>query len=123
MSGAILRRRDRTVRSLRVEHYSSAVNIGASLIPPAFRRDPRVRDSCAELLQRQSAPDYAVADDESRHSPDAQSIGEDGVPRDQRIQGRVLHVARKPFGIEADGAGDGEDVIEVEGASAPSSAR
>ena len=26
MSGAFLRRRDRTVRSLRVEHYSSAVN-------------------------------------------------------------------------------------------------
>ena len=26
MSGAILRRRDQTVRSLRVEHYSSAVN-------------------------------------------------------------------------------------------------
>ena len=26
MSGTILRRRDRTVRSLRVEHYSSAVN-------------------------------------------------------------------------------------------------
>ena len=28
MNGAFLRRRDRTVRSLRVEHYSSAVNIG-----------------------------------------------------------------------------------------------
>ena len=27
MSGAILRRRDRTARSLRVVHYSSAVNI------------------------------------------------------------------------------------------------
>ena len=26
MNGAFLRRRDRTVRSLRVEHYSSAVN-------------------------------------------------------------------------------------------------
>ena len=52
-------------------------------------------------------------------SPDAQSIGEDGVPLDRRIQGRVLHVARKPFGIEADGAGDGEDVVEVEGAVHP----
>ena len=31
----------------------------------------------------------------------------------------IFHVARKPFGIEADGAGDGEDVIEVEGAVRP----
>ena len=31
----------------------------------------------------------------------------------------ILHVARKPFGIEADGAGDAEDVIEVEGAVRP----
>ena len=31
MSGAILRRRDRTARSLRVVHYSSAVNIGRIL--------------------------------------------------------------------------------------------
>ena len=52
-----------------------------------------------------------------------ESIGEDGVPRDQRIHGLVLHVAHKPFGIEADGAGNAQDVIEVEGASAPSSAR
>ena len=42
-----------------------------------------------------------------------------GVPLDQPIQGGVLHVARKPFGIEADGAGDGQDVIEVEGAVRP----
>ena len=28
-------------------------------------------------------------------------------------------VARKPFGIEADGAGDGEDVVEVEGTFRP----
>ena len=48
-----------------------------------------------------------------------ESIGEDGVPLDQRIQGGILHVARKPLGIEADGAGDGEDVIEVEGAVRP----
>ena len=86
-------------------------------------RDPRVRDGCAELLLWQSAPDHAVADDESRRSPDAQSIGGDGVPLDQRIHGLVLHVAHKPFGIEADGAGNAQDVIEVEGASAPSSAR
>ena len=46
-----------------------------------------------------------------------------GVPLDRRIQGRVLHIARKPLGIETDGAGDGEDVIEVEGASTRSSAR
>ena len=51
------------------------------------------------------------------------SIGDAGVPHDQRIQGRVLHVAHEPLGIEADGAGDGEDVIEVEGASIRSSAR
>ena len=31
MSGAILRRRDRTARSLRVVHYSSAVNMGVTL--------------------------------------------------------------------------------------------
>ena len=31
MSGAFLRRRDRTARSLRVVHYSSAVNITALL--------------------------------------------------------------------------------------------
>ena len=42
-----------------------------------------------------------------------------GVPLDQRIRGGIFHVARKPFGIEADGAGDGEDVIEVEGAVRP----
>ena len=65
---------------------------------------------------------FSNTDDEGRRSPDAESIGEDGVPLDQHIQGGVLHVAREPFGIEADGAGDGEDVIEVEGASAPSSA-
>ena len=70
-------------------------------------------------FQRQGAPDHAIADDEGRRSPDAESIGEDGVPLDQRIQGGVLHVARKPLGIEADGAGDGEDVIEVEGAVRP----
>ena len=83
----------------------------------------RFRGGCPELLQRQSVPDHAVSDDESRRSPDAQSIGEDSVPRDQRIHGLVLHVAHKPFGIEADGAGDGEDVIEIEGASATSSAQ
>ena len=31
MSGTILRRRDRTARSLRVVHYSSAVNMGVTL--------------------------------------------------------------------------------------------
>ena len=31
MSGTILRRRDRTARPPRVEHYSSAVNIAAHL--------------------------------------------------------------------------------------------
>ena len=30
-----------------------------------------------------------------------------------------LHVAREPLGIEADGAGDGEDAIEVAGAVRP----
>ena len=46
-----------------------------------------------------------------------------GVALDQRIQAGGLHVPRKPFGIEADGAGDGEDAIEVEGVSAHSSAQ
>ena len=98
-------------------------SVGAAPIPRAFQRDPRVRDGCAELLQRQGAPVHAIADGESRRSPDAESIGEDGVPLDQRIQGGVLHVAHEPLGIETDGAGDGEDVIEVEGASTRSSAR
>ena len=79
----------------------------------------RVRDGCAELLHRQGAPDHAIADDEDRRSPDAESIGEDGLPLDQRIQAGIFHVARKPFGIEADGAGDAQDVIEVEGAVRP----
>ena len=42
-----------------------------------------------------------------------------GVPLDRRIQGRVLHIARKPLGIETDGAGDGEHAIKVEGAVRP----
>ena len=42
-----------------------------------------------------------------------------GVPLDQRIQGGFFLVSRKPRGIEADGAGDGQDVIEVEGAVRP----
>ena len=50
---------------------------------------------------------------------DAQSFGEDGVPLDQRIQEGIFHIARAPLGIEADGAGDGEDVIEVEGTLRP----
>ena len=72
------------------------------------------------MFQRQGAPDHAIADDEGRRSPDAQSFGEDGVPLDRRIQGGVLHVARKPLGVETDGAGDGQDAIEVEGALRPS---
>ena len=71
----------------------------------AFRCDPRVRDSCAELLRRQGAPDHAIVDDEGRRSPDAEYIGADGVPHDQRIQGGILHVAREPLGFEAGGAG------------------
>ena len=39
-----------------------------------------------------------------------------GVPLDQRIQTGGLHVARKPLGIEADGAGGARDAIKVEGA-------
>ena len=38
-----------------------------------------------------------------RRSPDAKSIGDDGAPLDLRIQGGILHVAREPFGIEAEG--------------------
>ena len=72
-----------------------------------------------ELFQRQGAPDHAIADNEGRRSPDAESIGEDGIPLDRRIHGGIFHVARKPLGIEADGAGDGEDAIEVEGAVRP----
>ena len=40
MSGAILRRRDRTARSLRVVHYSSAVNILA--LPATTLRDEHI---------------------------------------------------------------------------------
>ena len=49
----------------------------------------------------------------------APHFGEDGVPLDRRIQGGVLHVAREALGIEADGAGNAQDVIEVEGAVRP----
>ena len=38
MNGAFLRRRDRTVRSLRVEHYSSAVNMLADLRLPTINQ-------------------------------------------------------------------------------------
>ena len=71
------------------------------------------------MFQRQGAPDHAIADDEGRRSPDVQSFGEDGVPLDRRIQGGVLHVARKLLGIEVDGASGARDVIEVEGALCP----
>ena len=94
-------------------------SVGAAPAPRAFRRDPRVRYGCAGLLQRQDAPDHAIADDEGPRSPDAESIGEDGVPLDWRIQVGIFHVAREPLGIETEGAGDGEDVIEVEGAVRP----
>ena len=43
---------------------------------------PRVGDGGAELRDRQSAPDHAIADDEGRRSPDPQHIGEHGVPID-----------------------------------------
>ena len=36
MNGAFLRRRDRTVRSLRVEHYSSAVNTARAADAPSL---------------------------------------------------------------------------------------
>ena len=51
MSGAFLRRRDRTVRSLRVEHYSSAVNtLGAMPVKDVASKDvialhQRLRDT------------------------------------------------------------------------------
>ena len=46
MNGAFLRRRDQTVRSLRVEHYSSAVNILAAVKRFCLRVDENL---CREL--------------------------------------------------------------------------
>ena len=71
------------------------------------------------MFQRQGAPDHAIADNKRRRSPSAESIGEYDVPLDQRIQGGIFHIARKALGIEADGARDGEDAIEVEVAVRP----
>jgi len=79
------------------------------------------------LAPRQTKYDYVavrkvvaeIAEDEGRCSPDAGSIGEDGVPLYQRIQARDLHVARKPLGIETDGAGDAQDMVKVEWAVRP----
>ena len=46
MSGAFLRRRDRTVRSLRVVHYSSAVNTDQMVELIGGRRDPNRGFTC-----------------------------------------------------------------------------
>ena len=54
-----------------------------------------------------------------RRSPDAESIGKESVPLDQRLQGAILHVACEPFDIETGGAGSGEDMIEADGAVRP----
>lgn len=95
---------------------------GAAPVPRTIPRDPRLRvggTGNAELLHRQGAPDHVIADDEGRRSPDAKSIGEDGVPLDRRILGGVPHVAHKPLAIGADGAGSAQDVSGVEGAGRP----
>ena len=54
-----------------------------------------------------------------RRSPDAESIGKEGVPLDQRLQGAILHVACEPFAIKTGGAGSGEDMIEADEAVRP----
>ena len=46
----------------------------------------------------------------------AESIGEPDAPLDRRYQGGMFRVAREPLAIGTEGAGDGEVVIEVEGA-------
>ena len=47
-------------------------SVGAAPISRAFRRAPHVHYGCAELLQRQGAPDHAIAYDKRRRSPDAE---------------------------------------------------
>ena len=44
------------------------------------------------------------------------TLARHGVPIDQRVDGRILHVAREPVVVEADRARDLENVVEVEGA-------
>ena len=73
MVGAFLRRRDRTVRSLRVEHYSSAVNScaghghGEGPAPatgvdgPIFVDSRSLEDSVAKMLSGET--DYTLMDD------------------------------------------------------------
>ena len=51
MVGAFLRRRDRTVRSLRVEHYSSAVNKRLTA-PVQVPEDPALRRDLAAAVAR-----------------------------------------------------------------------
>ena len=55
MNGAFLRRRDRTVRSLRVEHYSSAVNTHCILLghKPIIDVNPRRSVEMQEALRRE----------------------------------------------------------------------
>ena len=48
MSGAILRRRDRTARSLRVVHYSSAVNNEATVKDPRKASSPTRAENGSE---------------------------------------------------------------------------
>ena len=52
MSGAILRRRDRTARSLRVVHYSSAVNIFASYANRAACKECQLKSKCTKSAFR-----------------------------------------------------------------------
>ena len=58
MNGAFLRRRDQTVRSLRVEHYSSAVN---TCRHPQFDEDPaRYSESSSVLAEKRNVDEESA---------------------------------------------------------------
>ena len=52
MSGTILRRRDRTARPPRVEHYSSAVNTGDKVDRTEWHRIVTFQDGLVEMLEK-----------------------------------------------------------------------
>ena len=61
MSGALLRRRDRTVRSLRVEHYSAAVNTKRRARGRKRRRDPEKARACERRRYRRKTAERLAA--------------------------------------------------------------
>ena len=60
MSGTILRRRDRTARPPRVEHYSSAVNTRTPIDSLGHRgHEPGIRKQCADTRRSIGTIEFA----------------------------------------------------------------